>query len=233
MRTRWLATRLPTSLLALAAALFSAGCARKVRVQTPASGVEEGIASWYGDPYHGRRAANGEVYDMDQLTAAHRSLAFETWVRVHNLENGKSVEVRITDRGPFVDGRIIDLSRAAARMIDLIGPGTARVRLQIIAAPEYARATSAARRERYAIQAGSFRDQERALQLRETLARRFTSVRVVPKPGDPIMWRVLVGEANSREEAEDIARKVRRAAGAALVVLVEPENPAQAGPPTE
>ena len=97
--------------------------------------TETGIASWYGHPYHGRIAANGERYDMEQLTAAHRTLPFDTWVRVVNLLNEKAVDVRITDRGPFVDGRIIDLSRAAARAIDVIGPGTAKVRWRSPACP--------------------------------------------------------------------------------------------------
>ena len=83
--------------------------------------TETGIASWYGDPYNGRRAASGEIYDMEQFTAAHRTLPFETWVEVTDLDNGKRVEVRIIDRGPFVDGRIIDLSLAAAREIDMLG----------------------------------------------------------------------------------------------------------------
>jgi DNA-binding NtrC family response regulator len=84
---------------------------------------ETGIASWYGHPYHGRQAASGEVYDMETLTAAHPSLPFNTVVRVHNLNNQRTVEVRITDRGPFVEGRIIDLSHAAARAIGMVVPG--------------------------------------------------------------------------------------------------------------
>ena len=94
--------------------------------------TESGLASWYGYPYHGRSSASGEVYDMEGLTAAHQTLPFNTLVRVVNLENDMSVQVRITDRGPFVDGRIIDLSRAAARSIGVIEPGTARVRLEVI-----------------------------------------------------------------------------------------------------
>src|SRR5438067_9814357 len=86
-----------------------------------------GVASWYGHPYHGRHAANGEVYDMEKLTAAHRTLPFDTWVHVVNTSNQKTVDVRIIDRGPFVDGRIIDLSHAAARQIELIGPGVTEV----------------------------------------------------------------------------------------------------------
>jgi rare lipoprotein A len=97
--------------------------------------LETGIASWYGVPYHGRRAASGETFDMEQLTAAHQTLPFQTMVEVTNLDNGKRVVVRINDRGPFVKGRIIDLSHAAAKQIDMIGPGTARVRLKVVYAP--------------------------------------------------------------------------------------------------
>ena len=83
--------------------------AKPVRLGT----TQTGVASWYGEPYHGRKAASGEVYDMERLTAAHRAWPFDTWVRVRNLDNGRTVSVRITDRGPFIDKRIIDLSRAA------------------------------------------------------------------------------------------------------------------------
>jgi hypothetical protein len=97
----------------------------------PVPSSEVGIASWYGHPYHGRRAANGEKYDMNRLTAAHRSLPFGTRLRVHNLRNARTVEVRITDRGPFVGGRVLDLSRAAARALGFRG-GLERVRLELL-----------------------------------------------------------------------------------------------------
>ena len=130
--TRWSVTS-----LALLVTLYSSGCAKHARVVRPASigHTETGIASWYGEPYHGRKAANGEVFDMNRFTAAHRTLPFGTWVQVTNLANTKRVAVRITDRGPFIDGRIIDLSRAAAKQIDLIGPGTSRVQLRVVRAP--------------------------------------------------------------------------------------------------
>src|SRR2546425_5336798 len=125
--------------VAVAAGVLLSGCGGRKRVSLPAAArigaTETGVASWYGHPYHGRAAANGEIYDMEKMTAAHRTLPFGTWVLVTNLANNKTVEVRITDRGPFIDGRIIDLSHAAARAIDLIGPGTARVRVEIISAP--------------------------------------------------------------------------------------------------
>jgi rare lipoprotein A (peptidoglycan hydrolase) len=93
---------------------------------------EVGVASWYGHPYHGRQAANGERYDMNRLTAAHRFLPFGTRVRVHNLRNASMVEVRITDRGPFVEGRLIDLSRAAAQVLGFQRAGLERVRLEVV-----------------------------------------------------------------------------------------------------
>ena len=96
--------------------------------------MEEGKASWYGVPYHGRRAASGEIFDMEKLTAAHRTLPFNTRVEVTNLENGRSVVVRINDRGPYVEGRVIDLSQAAARELRFLGRGTTKVRLKVLGA---------------------------------------------------------------------------------------------------
>ncbi|HIE29617.1 TPA: septal ring lytic transglycosylase RlpA family protein [Candidatus Poribacteria bacterium] len=104
----------------------------KVRVKIEAMSGQYGIASWYGPPFHGRLTANGEIYDMSKLTAAHKELPFNTRVRVTNLDNGKSVVVRINDRGPFVKGRIIDLSKEAARMIDMVNAGISVVELSIL-----------------------------------------------------------------------------------------------------
>src|SRR5213076_2123018 len=113
-----------------------AGCA-PLRTRPPApppviDGVQLGVASWYGPGFHGNRTANGEIYDQYELTAAHRTLPLGTRVMVTNLANGRAVEVRINDRGPFVDGRAIDLSYAAARTIGLVGPGTGRVRIEVL-----------------------------------------------------------------------------------------------------
>jgi peptidoglycan lytic transglycosylase len=94
--------------------------------------TEEGIASYYAEEFNGRKTSNGEIYDMNALTAAHQTLPFNTKVRVTNLDNGRSVIVRINDRGPFKDQRIIDLSLEAARSIGMIGPGTARVRIEAV-----------------------------------------------------------------------------------------------------
>ena len=205
-------------LLAAAAicALLLAGCGHKKKrvqkvppkpapVSIPKVGdTETGAASWYGHPYHGRAAANGEIYDMEKLTAAHRTLPFNTWVRVHSLTNDKTVDVRITDRGPFVAGRIIDLSHAAARAIDLIGPGVAEVRLEIIRAPDVPEA------EVFAVQVGTFRDRSNAERLRAEMEAKYGSARLVERHGSPVMWRVLVGTEKTEEGAEALARRIRQ-----------------------
>ncbi|HLX44927.1 MAG TPA: septal ring lytic transglycosylase RlpA family protein [Bryobacteraceae bacterium] len=217
--------------------LVATGCARKTRAQLPSpppahtGAIETGVASWYGDPYNGRRAANGEIYDMDQLTAAHRTLPFNTWVEVNNLDNGKQVDVRITDRGPFVAGRIIDLSRAAAREIDMLGAGIARVKLRVIEGPQPSASLPASRpsaqpssqavqtpaqsNDRYSAQAGAFADRMRADNLADSLRDRFENVRVVSAP---TVWRVLVGRDLTLDDANQLAAKVRAVAGEAVVV---------------
>ncbi len=128
--------RLPQLLAPFLACVALAACttAQRSRPISVAVGHEEsGLASWYGHPYHGRRTASGEVYDMGQMTAAHRTLPFGTRVLVTNLETGRSVEVRINDRGPFAKGRIIDVSYAAAQVLGVVGPGVVRVRLRVVA----------------------------------------------------------------------------------------------------
>lgn len=131
-------------LFAFAALLLGSACgkrhARVTKAPAPVRKVhtgetEDGIASWYGHPYHGRKTANGEVYDQNGLTAAHRDLPFGVWVEVKNKKNSKKIDVRINDRGPFVAGRIIDLSRAAAQELDMIGPGIVPVRIKVIRTP--------------------------------------------------------------------------------------------------
>ena len=112
-------------LVVAAALLLTAGCAKKKRMPPappfPKSGVQVGIASWYGPPYHGQATSSGEIYDMERLTAAHRTLAFGIYVLVENLDNGRMVQVRINDRGPFVRGRVIDLTPAGARALGFSG----------------------------------------------------------------------------------------------------------------
>jgi rare lipoprotein A len=170
----------------------------------PVGYTEEGKASWYGVPYHGRPAADGEIYDMETMVAAHRVLPFNTWLEVTNLQNGKSVKVRVIDRGPFVGGRIIDLSHAAAREIDLIGPGVAPVRLQVISAPPTVTANNY-----FAVQAGAFANYENAERARAQYAQRFGSAQLVMKQGPRPLYRVLVGKERSMEAAQKLADQLR------------------------
>lgn len=213
--------------LTLAFAFATAGCGKKktrphVAIAPRIGATETGSASWYGYPYHGRRAANGETYDMERLTAAHRTLPFDTWVEVKNLTNDKRVTVRITDRGPFIDGRIIDLSRAAARSIDLIGPGIAQVQITIVEPPREAVLGPNV----FAVQIGAFRDKDRAERLREEFEREFGSAQVVFRAGAPPVWRVLVGRVDSMDAANQLlARILERTSPAFVVRLDEPPDP--------
>jgi rare lipoprotein A len=122
------------SKVALSVTFSLALCATPILPQAYAHDtVLSGVASWYGPGFHGRTTANGERYNMNELTAAHKSLKFGTKVRVTNANNGKSVVVRINDRGPYVGSRIIDLSKGAAQAIDMIGSGTASVKVEVLA----------------------------------------------------------------------------------------------------
>jgi rare lipoprotein A len=171
---------------------------------TPGSHVEEGKASWYGVPYHGRRASNGEVYDMHQMTAAHRTLPFETMVRVTNLTNGRQAEVRIIDRGPFVEGRILDLSLAGAQAIDMVGMGVAPVRIEVLSGPHPTAG-------QFTVQIGAFQQQENAARLRQNLERRYQPVFVQPldSPRGKV-YRVWVGRLASETAAKRLADKLQR-----------------------
>jgi rare lipoprotein A len=217
-------------LLFACALLLSTGCGRKkVRIAKPAQvgSKETGIASWYGHPYHGRRAANGEIYDMERLTAAHRTLPFETWVEVTNLSNEKSVKVRIQDRGPFVGGRVIDLSRAAAREIDLLGPGVTKVRLTVIKPPSNAPDPVVAvqkQAELYGVQVGAFRERSRAEGVRDEMQSKYGHAQLRERAGSPPVWRVLVGEEETLSAAEELADRIRSSGTSAFAIrLDEPQ----------
>lgn len=186
--------------LILAAAALSL-CRPKVETHPPGGYVQTGVASWYGEEFHGRKTSSLEVYDMNDLTAAHNSLPLGTFVAVTNLNNGRSVVVRINDRGPFVKNRVIDLSYAAARAIDMIGTGTAPVRIEVLAdiSPPL-KALS------FSVQAGSFIGQENAEALRGELARQFADVYVSTfETARQVYYRVRI-PAEDRETAETIAR---------------------------
>lgn len=186
----------------------------------PVGYTETGVASWYGIPYHGRPAADGEIYDMEKLVAAHRLMPFNTWVRVTNLANNKSVDVRIIDRGPFVEGRIIDLSKAAARSIDLLGPGIGQVRVEVIAAPQ-----DIVSNDFYAVQVGAFAIYANAERLRQEYAERFGTAQLAVKEGATPLWRVLVGKVSSVDAAQSLADQIRAEGRPVFVVRLDSTLP--------
>jgi len=198
-----IALRLVLILAALAPACASRSApsgSRPIQEIPPSPGwTEQGIASWYGgrDGFEGKPTASGEIYDSSLLTAAHRELPLGSVVDVTNLDNGKTVRVRINDRGPFVFGRVIDLSRAAAREIGLIGPGVGSVRLTVVTpgAPMEIVSTTG----RWAIQVGSFADHLRAERHAERVRGTGRAVFLEPYRG---LSRVKVGPFDGRRDAE-------------------------------
>jgi rare lipoprotein A len=178
-------------------------------IPTPHEGVvfEEGKASWYGAPFHGRHASNGEIYDMNKLTAAHRTLPFNTVVRVTNQTNGKSTTVRITDRGPFVDNRIIDLSYAAAREIESIGPGVVPVRLEILSAIDPTAGF-------FTVQIGAFRERANAERLRDRLSSTYSSVAIQSfESPNGSYYRVHVGKVSGEDAAKKLGEQLHEREG--------------------
>ena len=170
----------------------------------PEGYVEEGNASWYGVPFHGRRASNGEIYDMYKLTAAHRTLPFETMVRVTNLSNGKSTVVRITDRGPFVENRIIDLSLAAAREIESVGPGVVPVRVEVLS-PGVDPTMGF-----FTVQVGAFRDPANAQRLRDRLSASYSPIFIQQYDSpDGLYYRVRVGKVSGEDAARQFGEQLR------------------------
>ncbi len=153
---------------------------------------EEGIASWYGVPFHGRQTASGEVYDMEAPTAAHRTLPFGALVEVLNLETGSSTRLRINDRGPFVDGRVIDVSRRGARELGLLGPGIAPVRVTVLEAPTPPRC--------WEVQVGAYRERVNAEAALTRVRDRGAPARIVEGPDG--LLRVRAGPWNDRAPAE-------------------------------
>ena len=185
----------------------------------PIGSTEEGLASWYGIPYHGRPAADGEIYDMEQMVAAHRTLPFNTWLKVTNLKNDQSVNVRVIDRGPFVPGRIVDLSKAAARQIEMLGPGVARVRLEVVSAPLDVPTT-----DFYGVQVGAFENYANAEALRAKYASQFGWAQISAKQGRVTLYRVLVGKQETEAAAQQIANQLQSEERKVFVVRLDPEN---------
>jgi rare lipoprotein A len=180
---------------------------------------ESGLASWYGRKFHGRPTASGEAYDMYGLSAAHKTLPLQTWVRVHNLDNDRQMDLRINDRGPFVDGRIIDLSYGAARQLGVVGPGTAKVSITALGrrtdsgkagqAPAYAPVDYT--HGNFTFQVGAFKEPQNADRLRDRLAAAYRNVHITTYFHADLgqLYAVRLGRAASLEEAAAYKAELR------------------------
>jgi rare lipoprotein A len=171
---------------------------------------QSGIASWYGKKFHGRKTSNGEIYNMYDMTAAHKTLPFNTYVKVHNLENGRQTIVRINDRGPFIRGRIIDLSYKAADGLGIVGPGTARVNV-IALGQRNPKAGDSSKKQyipvdytkgNFTFQIGAFVDRQNAERLRSKLAQKYENAHItVYENGPETFFRVRVGRYSTLAQA--------------------------------
>jgi rare lipoprotein A len=177
---------------------------------------ETGLASWYGPPYHNRRSANGEVYDMNQMTAAHRTLPLNSIVRVTNVKTGASSVVRITDRGPFIGERMLDLSLAAAKAVDVWEPGTAWVKMDVLATP-----APLDRGGRWEVQIGAFDNTEAADQLKQEIVDRYHPARVIEFTGPTGEWVRVRVQNDDRELAEEISESVSTSEGGVFLVRLD------------
>lgn len=197
---------------ALALLVLATGCAVKPKQKTPgtyevfgqtykvldkADGYSEvGIASWYGEDFHGKKTSTGEIYDMYGRTCAHKTLPLGTHVRIRNIENGKEVKARVNDRGPFVDGRIVDLTLTLAKDLDMADKGLARVRVEPLGGVSFDTGP-------FTWQVGSFAERQNAEKLSQLLRIDFEPVRIVQAwVGNRTMYRVQVGRFDSKAEAE-------------------------------
>lgn len=210
-----------TALTAVFLILLTA-CGKKVPVASRApssTGAElQGLASYYAEPYHGRKTANGETFDTyEELTAAHRTLPFNTLVKVTNQSNGRDVDVRINDRGPFVDGRVIDLSLKAAREIDMVSAGVVPVKLIIlkegsagpVSASRVAGAPPSFPDAVYTIQVGAFESEDAAEALKRTLDERYRDVTIQTSSTTQTFYRVRVGRLADLASAEKLSKQLR------------------------
>lgn len=191
--------------------------------------VEQGIASWYGKDFHGRKTSNGEVYDMYAMTAAHKTLPLGVFVKVENLRNGSSEVVRVNDRGPFVAGRIIDLSYTAANRLGVVGPGTAPVKVTALgyqvddgAGHYHYTLPESIQTGPFAIQVGAFTRQDNASRLAETLRGQYGQADIRPAwVRGQQFYRVRAGEYHSLAEAEQARQALQQAgyAGGFVVAI--------------
>ena len=205
---------LKTFFLSLIPLVLFFSCARLP--YPPSEAVQTGEASWYGPDFHGKITSNKEIYDMYDMTAAHKSLPFGTYVMVTNLNNGKSAMVRINDRGPFIKGRIIDLSYAAARALDMVNSGTAPVKLEVLL--EYSPNYSS---QKFSVQVGSFVEKKNAESLKNVLKKKFDGVYITLfKTANQNFFRVRI-KARTRQEAESLARRLMQTGFSAIVLEEE------------
>lgn len=180
--------------------------------------IETGISSWYGPNFNGKLTANGEVYDMNGVTAAHRTLPFGTILLVENLDNGKTVQVRINDRGPYAKNRIIDLSKGAAEQIDMIGPGTARVRLYLLEGDlEKSRITDI-KVPTYTVQIGSYQDKKEAQKQSDEVDGSFVETVKIDRQ---TFYRVYVGTFTDPDEAQKKMQHLNKKGYAGFVKQIE------------
>jgi rare lipoprotein A len=178
--------------------------------------TEEGLATWYTAPYRGRKAANGQVFSDRALTAAHRTLPMGSLIVVTNLDTGQSSAMRVTDRGPFVDGRLIDLTIASAQATGVYRHGSARVRIDVYRTPKPIRTGG-----RWCVQIGAFTSQRTALKLKEQLLRRYPDANVIEFPGEASYWVRIRPPGDNREQAESIVRHLRPAEGEAFLTRLD------------
>jgi rare lipoprotein A len=179
--------------------------------------VETGLASWYGGPYHNRRGSNGEIYNMHAMTAAHRTLPLGSIVRVINVKTGDAALVRITDRGPFVEGRILDLSQAAAKKIDIMQAGVAMVRIEVLSAPSPLETGG-----RWAVQIGAFEKEHSADKLADHLSHRYQTAKVQCFSSPVGDWWVRVRvQDDDRKRAEEVAHNTQTPQGSIFLVRLD------------
>ena len=178
--------------------------------------METGLASWYGPLYHNHKGSNGEVYDQNALTAAHRTIPLNSVVRVTNEATKHSVVVRITDRGPFVDNRVIDLSLAAARAVDVWQPGTAMVKVEVLSAP-----APIAEGGRWCVQIGAFQSEHEARKLKEKLQEHYENAKVVQFTGPTGEWVRIRPEGDDKQKAQEVASKTHVKEGGVFLVRLD------------
>ena len=178
--------------------------------------VETGMASWYGPQYHNHKGSNGEVYNQNALTAAHRTIPLNSVVRVTNEVTKHTVIVRITDRGPFVEDRIIDLSMAAAKAVDVWQPGTAQVKVEVLSSPAPIQEGG-----RWCVQIGAFQSEHEARKLREKLQDRYQTAKVVQFTGPTGEWVRLRPEGDDKQKAREVASKTHVKEGGVFLVRLD------------